>query len=91
MSKKKLFSFMKTAGVDSLHPKPLPPPTHYKHNALNLHYPVMIDNVKQILKDFLIDPQAKTSLLDCTLGLGGHSLSLLSAFEKLHMFFRNFK
>ena len=78
---------MKTAGVDSLHLKPTLPPVQYKHNALKLHYPVMIDNVKQILKEFLIDPKAETSLLDCTLGLGGHSLSLLSAFERLHMFF----
>ena len=86
MSKKQLFSFLK--GVDALHSRPKPPPTQYKNNALNHHYPVMLENVKTLMKDFLIySPSAKFSMLDCTLGLGGHSLSLLDAFENLYMFF----
>jgi len=67
--------------------KPQPPPTQYKNNALKLHYPVMIENVKSLMKEFLMDPPTtKFSMMDCTMGLGGHSLSLLNAFENLYMF-----
>lgn len=85
MGKKQLFKFLK--GVEALNVKPKPIPIQYKNNALKLHYPVMIENVKSIMKQYLFeDKNKKMSMLDCTLGLGGHSLSLLDAFENLFMF-----
>lgn len=86
MSKKQLFSFLK--GVDALHSAPRPAKTQYRNNALKLHYPVLIDPVTKIMRELLMDPPLdRVSMLDCTLGLGGHSLSLLDSFENLYMFF----
>ena len=85
MSKKKLFSFFKEAGVEALTSRPKLPPLQYKNNALKLHYPVMIENVKSLINEFLIDDTTKKCMIDCTLGLGGHSLSLLEKFENLFM------
>lgn len=85
MIKKRVFTFLKD--VEALHTKPKPHPTEYKNNALKLHYPVMIENVKSIMKELLCDdPKVKRSMIDCTLGLGGHSLSLLNVFENLYMY-----
>lgn len=85
MGKKQLFDFLK--GVEALHEKPKPMPVQYKNNALNLHYPVMIENVKNLMKEYLnYDVSVKRSMMDCTLGLGGHSLSLLDSLHNLFMY-----
>lgn len=38
------------------------------------HFPVLVDDVKELL-----DPEGKKTLLDCTVGLGGHAEPLLEA------------
>ena len=48
-----------------------------------LHVPVMLDRTIEILGESLGKPNAV--LVDCTLGLGGHSEAFLKAFPELHL------
>lgn len=48
-----------------------------------LHVPVMLDRTIEILGESLKAPGAV--LVDCTLGLGGHSEAFLKAFPELHL------
>lgn len=48
-----------------------------------LHVPVMLERTLEILGESLAQPGAV--LVDCTLGLGGHSEAFLKAFPELHL------
>jgi 16S rRNA (cytosine1402-N4)-methyltransferase len=48
-----------------------------------LHVPVLLERTIELLGEALTQPGAV--LVDCTLGLGGHSEAFLSAFPELHL------
>lgn len=85
MSKSKLFKFLRIQGVDHLL-KP-PPTTATKVDDRNtpLHLPVLFEKVHKTISIHPKILESPLTMIDCTLGLGGHSIGSLKHFKNLHM------
>ena len=85
MSKSKLFKFLRTQGVDHFLKPPSKIATQVDDQNTPLHFPVLFDKVHKTISVHPKILESPLTMIDCTLGLGGHSIGLLKLFKNLHM------
>ena len=84
-SKNHLFKFLRTQGVDHFLKPPSKAAPKIDDRNTPLHYPVLFEKVQKMISNHPKILENPLVMIDCTLGLGGHSIGLLKLFKNLHM------
>ena len=89
--KRGVFNFLKNQNVEHILSENIQKSTNSDTKTADVHYPVHLSTTLRLIKDNLYsddDPDASgepKSLLDCTLGTGGHAKQFIKTFNNLHV------